>query len=353
MFHILVTRLTKVRWCWLARERGTSTASPLVSTVLVLRVATLGGCRNPARCGTPCTCALWNTTKAGTSLRCSSESRGLTGSNWAGGSGGSGGSAASTSRRARRWMLSSLRVCEAAHDIQERAAYSKRLMFDTDQTFPKNPTLLLFFDRESGERKRNAPITANLEPLYSSMPSTSFSPSRSSHFALPHLSSPPKLHLSHNQIPSLSFIFSIYLLLLLFSPPRRANGSISITLTPLLPYGNAGSRYVSANTNQSNLIKPSVTVDPRHPAETRENSTSHYKVLTRTEDYWEGQTPISTHHGILFTDRKTDIKCREKQKPNDSNKEKTDWALICSMTKESFFGVELPAESSSPCLYVE
>ncbi|KAG0711463.1 hypothetical protein GWK47_002285 [Chionoecetes opilio] len=87
MFHILETRPTKVRWCWLARERGTSTASPLVSTVLVLRVATLGGCRNPARCGTPCTCALWNTTSAATSLRCSSESRGLTGSNWAGGSG--------------------------------------------------------------------------------------------------------------------------------------------------------------------------------------------------------------------------------------------------------------------------
>ncbi|KAG0711469.1 hypothetical protein GWK47_020546 [Chionoecetes opilio] len=88
MFHILETRPTKVRWCWLARERGTSTASPLVSTILVLRVATLGGCRNPARCGTPCTCALWNTTSAATSLRCSSESRGLTGSNWAGRFGG-------------------------------------------------------------------------------------------------------------------------------------------------------------------------------------------------------------------------------------------------------------------------
>ncbi|KAG0717334.1 hypothetical protein GWK47_054677 [Chionoecetes opilio] len=125
MFHILETRPTKVRWCLLARERGTSTASPLVSTVLVLRVAILGGCRNPARCGTPCTCALWNTTSAATSLRCSSESRGLTGSNWAGGSEGS---AASTSRRARRWMLSSLLVCEAAHDIQERAAYSNRLI---------------------------------------------------------------------------------------------------------------------------------------------------------------------------------------------------------------------------------
>ncbi|KAG0725707.1 hypothetical protein GWK47_038099 [Chionoecetes opilio] len=121
MFHILETRPTKVRWCWLARERGTSTASPLLSTIFVLRVAILGGCRNPARCGTPCTCALWNTTSAATSLRCSSESRGLTGSNWAGGSGGS---AASTSRRARRWMLSSLLVCEAAHGIQERAAYS-------------------------------------------------------------------------------------------------------------------------------------------------------------------------------------------------------------------------------------
>ncbi|KAG0715671.1 hypothetical protein GWK47_011412 [Chionoecetes opilio] len=122
MFHILETRPTKVRWCWLARERGTSTASTLLSTVIVLRMAILGGCRNPARCGTPCTCALWNTTSAVTSLRCSSKSRGLTGSNWAGGSGGS---AASTSRRTRRWMLSSLLVCEAAHDIQERVAYSR------------------------------------------------------------------------------------------------------------------------------------------------------------------------------------------------------------------------------------
>ncbi|KAG0723370.1 hypothetical protein GWK47_042830 [Chionoecetes opilio] len=43
-FHILETRPIKVRWCMLARERGTSTASPLV-----LRVATLGGCHNPAR----------------------------------------------------------------------------------------------------------------------------------------------------------------------------------------------------------------------------------------------------------------------------------------------------------------
>ncbi|KAG0695972.1 hypothetical protein GWK47_026724 [Chionoecetes opilio] len=119
MFHILETRPTKVRWCWLARERGTSTASPLVSTVLVLRVATLRCFRNPARCGTPCTCALWNTTSAATSLRCSSESKGLTGSGW------DRGSAASTNRRARRWRLSSLLVCEAAHDIQERAGYSK------------------------------------------------------------------------------------------------------------------------------------------------------------------------------------------------------------------------------------
>ncbi|KAG0722173.1 hypothetical protein GWK47_045011 [Chionoecetes opilio] len=84
MLHILETRPTKVRWCWLARERGTSTAPPL-STVLVLRVATLGGCRNPARCGTPCTCALWNTTSPATFLWCSSESRGLADSGWAGG----------------------------------------------------------------------------------------------------------------------------------------------------------------------------------------------------------------------------------------------------------------------------
>ncbi|KAG0715686.1 hypothetical protein GWK47_011387 [Chionoecetes opilio] len=130
MFHILETRPTKVRWCWLARERGTSTVSPLVSTILVLRVTILGGCRSLARCGTPCTCALWNTTSAAMSLRCSSESRGLTGSNWAGGSGGS---AASTSRRARRWMLSSLLVCEAAHDIQERAAYSNSIENDVQQ----------------------------------------------------------------------------------------------------------------------------------------------------------------------------------------------------------------------------
>ncbi|KAG0711353.1 hypothetical protein GWK47_020753 [Chionoecetes opilio] len=122
MLHILETRPTKVRWCWLARERGTSTASPQVSTVLVLCVATLGGCRNPARCGTPCTCALWNTISAATSLRCSSESRGLAGSGWVWGSGVS---AVSTNRRVRRWMLSSLLVCEAAHDIQERTAYSK------------------------------------------------------------------------------------------------------------------------------------------------------------------------------------------------------------------------------------
>ncbi|KAG0710840.1 hypothetical protein GWK47_021968 [Chionoecetes opilio] len=116
MFHILETRPTKVRWYWLARERGTSTASSLVSTVLALRVATLGGCRSPARCGTPCTCALWNTTSPATSLRCSSESRGLTDSGWARGS------ATFTNRRAQRWMLSSLLVCEAAHDIQESAA---------------------------------------------------------------------------------------------------------------------------------------------------------------------------------------------------------------------------------------
>ncbi|KAG0720155.1 hypothetical protein GWK47_049023 [Chionoecetes opilio] len=84
MFHILDTRPTKVRWCWMARERGTSTASPLVNNVLVLHVATLGGYRNPAKCGTPCICALWNTTSAGTSMRCSSESRELIGSGWAG-----------------------------------------------------------------------------------------------------------------------------------------------------------------------------------------------------------------------------------------------------------------------------
>ena len=62
MFHILETWPTKVRWCWLAREYGTSTVSPIASTVLVLCVATHAGWRNPARCGTPCTCALWNTT---------------------------------------------------------------------------------------------------------------------------------------------------------------------------------------------------------------------------------------------------------------------------------------------------
>ncbi|KAG0694002.1 hypothetical protein GWK47_003179 [Chionoecetes opilio] len=160
MFHILETRPTKVRWCWLARERGTSTASPLVSTVLVLRVAIIGGCRNPARCGTPCTCALWNTTSAATSLRCSSESRGLTGSNWAGGSWGSGGSAASTSRKARRWMLSSLLVCEAAHDIQERAAYSKPLPSPSRAPWPTR-----FSYRRASPR--NMPVLEFEEPVAS------------------------------------------------------------------------------------------------------------------------------------------------------------------------------------------
>ena len=94
MFHILETRPTKMCWCWLAREYGTSTLSPLASTVLVLRVAIRGGWRNSVSCGTPCTCALWNTTNAATSLQCSSESRGLADSGW------DVGSAASTSRPA-------------------------------------------------------------------------------------------------------------------------------------------------------------------------------------------------------------------------------------------------------------
>ncbi|KAG0714520.1 hypothetical protein GWK47_013982 [Chionoecetes opilio] len=117
MFHILETRPTKVRWCWLARERGTSTASPLVSTVLVLRVATLGGCRNPARCGTPCTCALWNTTSAATSLRCSvsrEDSPARTGLVGLGVLGG----LQHPPSQGSTLELSSLRVCEAAHDIR-------------------------------------------------------------------------------------------------------------------------------------------------------------------------------------------------------------------------------------------
>ncbi|KAG0724845.1 hypothetical protein GWK47_004892 [Chionoecetes opilio] len=126
MFHILETRPTKVRWCWLARERGHLHCITTGNTVLVLRVATFGGCRNPARCGTkPCTCALWNT-KAPRHPSVFSESRGTHRLEQGWWSGGSGGSAASTSRRARRWMLSSLRVCEAAHDIQEWAAKPPR-----------------------------------------------------------------------------------------------------------------------------------------------------------------------------------------------------------------------------------
>ncbi|KAG0719358.1 hypothetical protein GWK47_050643 [Chionoecetes opilio] len=53
MFHILETRPNKGALVLTARERGTPTASPRVSTVLVLRVAFLGGCSNPAKCGTP------------------------------------------------------------------------------------------------------------------------------------------------------------------------------------------------------------------------------------------------------------------------------------------------------------
>lgn len=41
MFHIQETLPAKVRWCWLVQERGTSTASPRDSTVLVSRVVTL------------------------------------------------------------------------------------------------------------------------------------------------------------------------------------------------------------------------------------------------------------------------------------------------------------------------
>ncbi|KAG0713542.1 hypothetical protein GWK47_015981 [Chionoecetes opilio] len=126
MFHILESQPTKVRWCWLARKRGTSTASPQESTVLVFRVATLGGWRNPARFGTPYTCAFWNTTSAATSLRCSSILRAY--SSWGGRS------AASTSLKARHWMLSRVLVCEAAHDIQERAAYSNYRSTSTPRT---------------------------------------------------------------------------------------------------------------------------------------------------------------------------------------------------------------------------
>ncbi|KAG0718232.1 hypothetical protein GWK47_052840 [Chionoecetes opilio] len=103
MFHILETRPTGGALVLAGTEtRHLQTASPLVSTVLVLRVATLGGCRNPARCGTPAPVPLWNTTRGRNLLRCSSESRGLTGLEQGWWVWGSGGSAASTSRRARR-----------------------------------------------------------------------------------------------------------------------------------------------------------------------------------------------------------------------------------------------------------
>ena len=119
MLHILETWPTKLRWWLLARKYGTSAPSSLASTVFELCAATRGGWRNPAMCGTLCTCALWNTTSTATSLLCSSESKGLADLGWGVGS------AVSTSRKVRRWMLSSFLACEAAPDIYERAAYSR------------------------------------------------------------------------------------------------------------------------------------------------------------------------------------------------------------------------------------
>ncbi|KAG0728113.1 hypothetical protein GWK47_033179 [Chionoecetes opilio] len=172
---------TKVRWCWLARETPGPplhhTGAPPFSVSFAWRGFS-GGCRNPARfVALTCPCALvgipqrcrhpcgvpgvertspartglvglvWSaasTQSQGSTLMLSSppsvhtnqEEGGfcnlrLTGSNWAGGSGGY----ATHQWGALRWMLSTPEW-RGAHDIQERAAYSKNLLGLVEQELP-------------------------------------------------------------------------------------------------------------------------------------------------------------------------------------------------------------------------
>lgn len=101
----------KVHWCWLECEHVTSIESPLDSAVVVLHVGILEGWCSSARWGTPCSCAVWITTRATTSLLCSCVSSVLTG---LGASGWIERSTASTSDSTH----------SAAHDIQDRLVLS-------------------------------------------------------------------------------------------------------------------------------------------------------------------------------------------------------------------------------------
>ena len=71
-FHNRETLAVKVLWCWLVCVLCTPTCSWLESTLLVFLTASHGGNLSPARCCTSCTCVLWRTSTAATSLRCSS-----------------------------------------------------------------------------------------------------------------------------------------------------------------------------------------------------------------------------------------------------------------------------------------
>ena len=71
LFHSLAVLAVYVR-C-LECEGGTSTTSSLVSVDPVYLWAALGESLSRLRCGTSCTWALWKTTRADTSCRCSSD----------------------------------------------------------------------------------------------------------------------------------------------------------------------------------------------------------------------------------------------------------------------------------------
>ncbi|KAG0716704.1 hypothetical protein GWK47_009054 [Chionoecetes opilio] len=125
MFHILERGLQR---CVGAGWHGTRHLHCITTgkhPFFVLRVATLGGCRNPARCGTPCTCALWNTQAlrhpcgVPVSREDSPARTGLVGL------GGSGGAAASPVAGLDAGCCPAPECARLAHDIQERAAYSK------------------------------------------------------------------------------------------------------------------------------------------------------------------------------------------------------------------------------------
>ena len=102
-----------VRRCWQDRDVGRSTRTPPECTVLVKIRLVLIGRRRGSRWGMLWTCALWNTTSAPTSRRCSRE--------WMQGVG----NLSCTSRRALCWILSSLLRIGCVQDNQASVLYSR------------------------------------------------------------------------------------------------------------------------------------------------------------------------------------------------------------------------------------